>query len=185
VHNSIYVGVSLDGYLADSEGKIDFLETVPNPDGDDLGFAHFMASIDALLMGRKTFETVLGFGVAWPYTKQVFVYTSSLKTVPAELRDKVTLISGELDDVLQRLNDDGYERLYIDGGELIRSLLKEDKIDQMVIARIPVLLGGGTPLFGATPEHLEFEHVRTEVLLEALVMSTYRRNRHLPGTRTH
>ena len=175
MHNSIYIGVSIDGYIADSEGKIDFLDAVPNPHGEDFGFVDFMASVDALLMGRKTFETVVGFGVPWPYTKPVFVYTSSLETVPTELTDKVTLVRGDLDCVLQRLNDEGYERLYIDGGELIRALLKKDKIDQMVITRIPVVLGGGAPLFGATPEHLEFEHVRTETLLGALVKSTYRR----------
>ena len=175
--NTIYVGTSIDGYIADREGKLDFLESVPNPEHDDLGFADFMDSVDALLMGRKTFETVLGFGVEWPYPKHVFVYSSLLKSVPDDLADRVTIVSGELDVVVNRLNREGYERLYIDGGRLIQSLLQEDKIDTMIIARLPVLLGGGISLFGSTPAHLDFEHVRTEVLLNAIVMTTYQRKR--------
>ncbi len=175
--NAIYVGTSIDGYIADREGKIDFLESVPNPEHLDLGFADFIDSIDALLMGRKTFETVLGFGVEWPYPKHVFVYSSSLTSVPDELSDKVTIVGGELDVVVKQLNEKGYERLYIDGGELIRSLIQEDKIERMIIARLPVLLGGGIPLFGPTHVHLDFEHVRTEVLLDAIVMTTYQRKR--------
>jgi len=175
--NAIYVGTSIDGYIADREGKIDFLESVPNPEHDDLGFARFMESVDAQLMGRKTFETVLGFGVAWPYPKHVFVYSSTLKTVPDELVGKVTIVSGELGALIDRLNGEGYERLYVDGGELIHSLLREDRIDSMTVARLPVLLGGGISLFGPTRAHLDFEHVETEVLLDAIVMSTYRRKR--------
>jgi len=175
--NAIYVGTSIDGYIADSEGNIGFLESVPNPERHDLGFADFMESVDALLMGRKTFQTVLGFGVAWPYPKHVFVYSSLLESVPDELADKVTIVRGELHEVIGRLNTEGYKRLYVDGGELIKALLREDQIDTMVIARLPVLLGGGISLFGPTPAHLHFEHVRTEVLLDAIVMTTYRRKR--------
>jgi dihydrofolate reductase len=175
--NAVYVGTSIDGYIADREGKLDFLESVPNPERNDMGFAAFMDSVDALLMGRKTFETVLGFGVAWPYTKHVFVYSSTLTSVPEELSDKVTIVGGELDVVINQLNEEGYKQLYIDGGELIQSLLREDKIDRMIIARLPVLLGGGISLFGSTNAHLDFEHVRTEVLLDAIVMTTYQRKR--------
>ena len=175
--NSIYAGTSIDGYIADRQGRLDFLESVPNPEHDDLGFADFMDSVDALLMGRKTFETVLGFGVAWPYTKPVFVYSSTLKRVPDELAARATVVSGALAEVIARLNGDGFRRLYVDGGELVRSLLREDRIDEMVIARLPVLLGGGIPLFGSTTAHLDFEHVRTEVLLDAIVKTTYRRRR--------
>lgn len=175
--NAIYVGTSIDGYIADREGGLDFLECVPNPDRDDLGFADFMDSVDAVLMGRKTFETVLGFGVAWPYTKPVFVLSSTLANVPDELAGKATVVSGALAEVIPRLNDGGFRRLCFDGGALVRSLLMDDRIDEMVIARLPVLLGGGIPLFGSTPAHLDFEHVHTEVLLDAIVQTTYRRRR--------
>lgn len=177
MQNSIYIGTSIDGYIADRDGKLDFLESVPNPNNDDFGFALFMESVDALLMGRKTLETVLGFDVEWPYSKHVFVYSSSLKCVPEKLKGKVTIVKGELEEVITSLAIDGYKKLYIDGGQLIRSLLSEDKIDRMVIARLPVLLGGGIPLFGETRSQLDFQHIHTEVFLDSIVMTTYQRKR--------
>ncbi len=87
--NKVFVGTSLDGYIADRNGELGFLETVPNPDKDDLGFVPFMNSIDALLMGRKTLDMILGFDMPWPYFKKVFVISSTRKNVPEHLDDKV------------------------------------------------------------------------------------------------
>jgi dihydrofolate reductase len=80
--NKVFIATSLDGFIADKNGSVDFLYEYPEPEGEDMGFYNFMFGIDALLMGRKTFETVLGFGVAWPYTKPVFVWSSTLKAIP-------------------------------------------------------------------------------------------------------
>ena len=74
--NRIFIATSLDGYIADSNGGIDWLHEIPNPEQLDMGFADFMAETDALVMGRKTFETVCGFDVEWPYSKPVFVWLS-------------------------------------------------------------------------------------------------------------
>ena len=90
----VFIAASLDGYIADQYGSVDFLYQYPEPAGEDMGYYNFMSTIDALVMGRKTFETVLGFGVEWPYTKPVFVWTSHLKSVPKELEPKVQLING-------------------------------------------------------------------------------------------
>ncbi|MEX0272908.1 MAG: dihydrofolate reductase family protein [Flavobacteriaceae bacterium] len=65
--NSIFIATSLDGYIADKNGGLDWLHSIPNPDNDDMGFAAFNNNIDALVMGRTTFETVIGFDVPWPY----------------------------------------------------------------------------------------------------------------------
>jgi len=86
--NVVYIATSLDGYIADANGSLDWLNTVPNPDSTDYGFADFMDGIDALVMGRKTFETVLGFGGDWPYSKPVFVLSSTLKALPETLQCK-------------------------------------------------------------------------------------------------
>jgi len=77
--NSVFIATSLDGYIADRNGKIDWLNTIPNPDNNDMGYTEFTKGIDALLMGRKTFETVLGFDGDWPYNKPVFVLSNKLK----------------------------------------------------------------------------------------------------------
>jgi dihydrofolate reductase len=177
VSNIVYVGTSLDGYIADRDGGLDWLESVPNPDKDDMGWAEFIDSIDAIVMGRMTMETVLGFGIGWPYEKKVFVLSNSLSTLPDGLNNQVELIKGSPVEITSRLNAEGYKNLYIDGGFTIQSFLKADLIDEMIITRIPILLGGGVSLFGSLPEHLMFEHISTETYLGELVSSRYRRKR--------
>ena len=175
--NSVFIATSLDGYIADKEGGIDFLHSVPNPDNLDMGYADFVDRIDALLMGRNTFETVLGFNIPWPYIKPVFVLSSTLEEIPEELREKVFLVNGELKKVLKKINQQGYNRLYIDGGQTIQSLLKEDLIDEMIITVIPVVLGGGIPLFSATPDKLNFKCVKSQIFLDQVVQNKYIRFR--------
>ena len=175
--NIVFIATSLDGYIADRNGGLDFLQSVPNPDNDQLGFPEFMDSIDALVMGRKTYETVLGFGGNWPYTKPVFVLTNTLTSLPEHLLGKVELVDGPIKELVQSLNQRGYSNLYIDGGQLIQSFLKEDMIDELIISQIPVLIGGGVPLFGELGCHLMFEHHETEVMLNAIVRSHYSRRR--------
>ena len=177
--NVVYIATSLDGYIADKNGGLDWLESVPNPDNLDFGYANFIDTIDALVMGRKTFETVCGFGGQWPYPKPVFVLSRTLTTVPEELQNKVEIVSGSLAEVIKRIRQKGYLELYIDGGVTIQSFLQEDLIDEMTITHIPILLGGGASLFGDLPEHMEFEHVSTEVLLGEMVQSRYRRKRNI------
>ena len=118
--NIVYIATSLDGYIADSDGGLDWLQTVPNPHQDDLGFNDFMAGIDALVMGRNTFDVVCGFGGEWPYPKPVFVLSSSLKEIPDEYRDKAELVSGSLDEVVASLHQKGFRNLYIDGGKTVQ-----------------------------------------------------------------
>ena len=173
--NVVYIGTSLDGYIADRDGGLDFLQSVPNPENDDLGYIEFMTRIDALLMGRKTYETVLGFGGDWPYSKPVFVLSNSLTSLPEHLTKKVKLVSGSLKQVVQKLNKRDFHELYIDGGMLIQSFLKEDMIDELIITQVPILLGGGVSLFGNLPNHMRFEHISTKMLLDALVQSHYKR----------
>jgi dihydrofolate reductase len=174
--NKVFVGTSLDGYIADRDNGLDFLEIVPNPDELDLGFFSFIEGVDAVLMGRKTFESVLSFDMPW-YAKPVFVFSSTLKKIPPHLKGKVEIVSDPLKDVVKVLTVQGLKDFYIDGGQLIQSFLAEDMIDELIITQVPVLIGGGTPLYSLLPKHLEFELVKSEVLLQALVQSHYRRLR--------
>ena len=177
MRNIVFIGTSLDGYIADKDGGLEFLQSVPNPENDQLGFPEFMDSIDALLMGRRTYETVLGFGGNWPYSKPVFVLSSSLNSLPEHLHGKAEIVNGPIEDVVQQLNQREFNNLYVDGGKLIQSFLQKDMIDELIISQIPILIGSGTPLFGALESHLMFEHVETEVLLNAIVKSHYKRRK--------
>ncbi len=175
--NIVYIGASLDGYIADKDGGLDWLHSVPNPGNSDFGWADFMGRIDAIVMGRKTFETVCGFDCDWPYSKLVFVLSGTLTSLPEEFEGKAELVNGSLSEVLAAIHAKGHQELYIDGGATIQSFLREDLIDEMIITTVPILLGGGTPLFGELPEPMAFKHVKTEVLLNAMVKNHYRRRR--------
>lgn len=175
--NIVYIAKSLDGYIADKNGNLDWLDLIPIPEGTKMGFNALMQEIDALVMGRTTFEVVCNFGGEWPYTKHVFVLSTTLKSVPEKLKQKVTLIQGSPKEILHQVHQKGYLKLYIDGGKTIQSFLKEDLIDELIITTIPILLGGGFPLFGDLPKRLEFEHVSSNVFLNQLVQDAYRRKR--------
>ncbi|GAB2645602.1 dihydrofolate reductase family protein [Vibrio panuliri] len=177
--NIVYIATSIDGYIADKNNQLDWLHDTPNPNttGSDFGFANFMDQIDALVMGRNTFEMVASFDCDWPYSKPVFVLSNTLSSVPSDYQDKVFLIKGELTQVVSELNQKGYQRLYIDGGKTVQSFLEQDLIDEMIITTIPVLLGGGVPLFGDLVAPLKFTNVSTERWLDCLVQSRFVRLR--------
>ena len=175
--NSVFIACSLDGYIADRDGGIDWLNAVPNPGQKDLGYIPFMQKIDALLMGRKTFEKVLSFGIPWPYEKPVFVWSKTLEDVPVELYGKVELVQGSPREVLNKINAKSFRQLYIDGGKTIQSFLEEDLVDEFILSKIPVILGGGYLLFGDLPNLLEFSLVKSEVFLDQIVQDTYIRKR--------
>ena len=175
--NKVFIATSLDGYIADKDGGIDWLHSIPNPDNIDMGYAAFMSNIDALVMGRTTFETVCGFDIDWPYQKPVFVLSNTLSVIPKKYKGKVELVKGNLNEVLQQIHAKGYFHLYIDGGKTIQSFLKEDLIDEMIITLIPYLLGGGIPLFGNLPNRLDFECVDSTIYLGKVVQNRFLRIR--------
>lgn len=174
--NFVFIAESLDGFIAKKDGNIDWLLEIPNPGGSDYGYNDFIKNIDAVVLGRVTFEKVLSFG-GWHYSKPVFVLSNTLKSVGKNLENKAAVIKGDLKSVTKELHSKNYINLYIDGGITIQNFLKEDLIDEMTITRIPIILGGGIPLFGELKNELRFEHVKTEVLNNALVQSRYKRIR--------
>jgi len=175
--NSIFIATSLDGYISNKNGGLDWLQSIPNPENDDMGFVEFTNRIDALVMGRTTFETVIGFDVPWPYNKPVFVLSNKLKEIPKSHKDKAYLIKGTLTEILKQIHTKGHERLYIDGGTTIRNFLKEDLIDEMVLTKIPILLGGGSSLFAELPNELKFELIGTKTFLNQITQNHYKRKK--------
>ena len=175
--NIVYIATSLDGYIADKNGELDWLHSIQNPEKHDLGWSDFIGKIDALIMGRNTFEKVCGFDVEWPYLMPVFVLSNSLTSISDAYSDKGVIVSGPLSQLVKTLNTRSLTNLYIDGGKTIQSFIQADLIDELIITKIPILLGGGTPLFGTHPNPLSFEHIRTKVYLDAVVQTHYRRKR--------
>ena len=175
--NIVFVGRSLDGYIAGKNGELEWLDSIPNPENNPMGYDSLMQEIDAIVMGKTTFDVVCNFGGKWPYKKHVFVLSNSLKTIPIPLNNKVTLLKGSPQEVLDAIHKKGFFTLYIDGGRTIQSFLKEDLIDELRITTIPILLGGGFSLFGDLPEPLKFEHKDSKVFLKQLVQDSYRRKR--------
>ena len=171
--NKVFIATSLDGFIADKNGGIEWLDSIPEINTVDTGYNSFMAEIDALIMGRNTFEKVLSFGIEWPYEKPVFVLSNSLSQIPKELENQVFLINGSLNEVLKAVHSKGFTQLYIDGGAVIRSFLNENLIDEMIITTIPVLLGEGVSLFGDIQNRQMFQCKETKLFLESIVQSRF------------
>ena len=175
--NKVFIATSIDGFIADKNGGIDWLHAIPNPDNIDMGYGEFMAQVDALVMGRATFETVCGFDMDWPYSKPVFVLSNTLSRLPKEYEGKAEQVKGSLKEILEKIHNTGYHRLYIDGGRTIQSFLKEDLIDELTITTIPCILGGGIPLFTELPNTLDFECVESRLFLDKVVQNRFIRKR--------
>ncbi len=173
--NHIYVATSLDGYIATTEGGVGWLDEIPKSEKMETGFADFMSGMDAIVMGRKTFETVLSFD-SWPYAKPVFVLSRRGVKVPKELKDKAEVVDADPKELTKQLGQKGFHNLYIDGGVTIQGFLQENLIDEMTITRVPVLLGDGISLFGKLSRRQYFKHVKTEVINDMLAKSHYRRD---------
>jgi dihydrofolate reductase len=171
--NKVFIATSLDGYIADKNGGIDWLNEYPSPSGSDGGFSEFMNSIDAVIMGRTTFEKVLSFNIPWPYEKKVFVLSTTLKKMENELIDKVEIIDGDLEIILKKLEKNSYKNLYVDGGKTIQSFLSKNLIDELIITQAPVILGGGIPLFSDIPR-INLKLLSVKPLDNGMVQSHYR-----------
>ena len=166
---SVFVGTSLDGFIARVDGSFDFL---PPGGGEPHGYDEFMASVDALVIGRKTFETVLSFG-AWPYGEKPVFVLSSRPLAPAPIGARVERMSGAPVDVVSKLTARGIRHAYVDGGITIQQFLQAGLIQRLIITRVPVLIGAGIPLFGPVRRDIALRHVATRQYASGLVQSEY------------
>jgi len=168
---SVFVGTSVDGFIARPNGELDFL---PPGGGEPHGYDEFIATVDAIVIGRNTFEKVLSFP-DWPYGKKRVVVLSSR---PIDLSAAgegaiVEQMSGTPAEIVSRLAASGAHHLYVDGGITIQAFLRAGLVDRLVITRVPVLIGDGIPLFGALPRDLRLHHVATRHYPSGLVQSEY------------
>ncbi len=177
LRTSVFIAASLDGFIAREDGGIEWLEAsggeAPDP-AEDYGYAEFFATVDALVMGRGTYEKVLTFG-AWPYgSTQVVVLTSRPLDMPANHAGTVEVMNATPVEVVAWLASRSHRHAYIDGGRTIQGFLASGMLDRLIVTRIPVLLGSGRPLFGPLPGDIRLQHVRTRDFPSGLVQSEYR-----------
>ena len=166
---SVFVGTSLDGFIARADGSFDFLLAGGS---EPHGYEEFIATVDALVMGRNTLEAVLKLP-AWPYgEKPVFVL--STRTLPAvPLGAMVERMSGTPAEIVARVSARGIHHIYVDGGITIQRFLRSGLVQRLIITRVPVLVGDGIPLFGATERDILLKHVATRQYASGLVQSEY------------
>lgn len=166
---SVFIATSLDGYIARRDGGIDWLQSVERP-GEDYGYQAFADSVDTMVLGRKTYETALGFP-AWPYGAFRCIVLSH-QTWP--VRNGESFFCGEPARVVEALSRAGARRVYVDGGEVIRQFLAAELIDDLTISVIPILLGDGIPLFksGGTEQRLAL--IEGKTFPSGLVQLRYR-----------
>ena len=170
---TVYIATSLDGFIARPGGEIDWLGEPE--EGEDYGWAEFIAGIDAIVMGRATFEQVLTFGT-WPYEgTPLTVLSTTMKTIPEHLKGKAEVSSLQPLALLEHLAAMGRKRVYVDGGKTIQSFMRAGLIDELIITRLPVLIGQGIPLFGPLDGDAAWEHLSTKTFGKGLVKSSYRR----------
>jgi dihydrofolate reductase len=171
---AVFIAASIDGFIARPDGGIDWLHPEDGMENQDYGYNGFIRDIDAIVMGRGSFEKVLTFD-SWPYgSTRVVVLSTRPLTIPDRVSQTVEHLSGPPEEIVARLGGRGFTRLYIDGGKTIQGFLRAGLIDRMTITRIPVVLGEGIPLFGATGRDIRLEHVRTHAYPDGLVQTEYR-----------
>lgn len=172
---SVYIATSLDGFIARATGALDWLPNASGAGaGEDYGYREFIDSVDLLVMGRSTYDVVSTFEGAWPYAgKRVVVLTSRPLEIPKSLTDSVERMSGPPREVVRRLAERGAKHLYIDGGQTIQTFLAAGLIQQLIITRVPVLIGDGIPLFGPLPHDIKLRHIDTRSFANGLVQSKY------------
>jgi len=166
---SVFIGISVDGFIARKNDDLDFLPEDAEPHGYD----EFIASVDAIVVGRKTFEKVLSFGT-WPYgEKRVVVLSSHPLDLSKAVGGVVEQMAGPPAEIVSQLAARGVYNLYVDGGVTIQRFLRAGAIQRLIITRVPVLIGEGVPLFGALPHDIRLRHIATRDYPSGLVQSEY------------
>jgi dihydrofolate reductase len=166
---SVFVGTSVDGFIARPNGALDFL---PPGGGEPHGYNEFIATVDAIVIGRKTFETVLAME-SWPYGDKRVVVLSSHPVDSSGARGVVEQMAGPPAEVVSQLAASGAQHLYVDGGITIQGFLRAGLVQRLTITRVPVLIGDGVPLFGSVPSDVRLRHVATRHYPSGLVQSEY------------
>jgi dihydrofolate reductase len=166
---SVFCGVSVDGFIARKNDDLDFLPEAPEPHGYD----EFIATVDVMVMGRRTFDKVLSFG-PWPFGMRRVIVLSH-RPVDLSVADGGVLeqMAGTPAEIVARLAATGAQHIYLDGGITIQEFMRAGLVQRMIVTRIPVLIGEGIPLFGSLSKDIRLRHVATRQYASGLVQSEY------------
>ena len=169
----VFIATSIDGYIARSDGDIDWLLSRDDP-AEDHGYADFIADKAMIVMGRGTYEKALSFD-AWAYDRPVLVLSKQLAgtPVPDALQGKLCFSSLSPAETMDELARQGVGKVYVDGGQLVQSFLRAGLIADIVLTTVPVLIGAGKPLFGALPRDIDLALLSSRSFPSGLVQSTY------------
>jgi len=179
---SVFIATSADGYIATNDGGVEWLETAGVADADmsdcaDMGFASYIASVDCMIMGRKCMEKISSFNLTpeqWPYGDiKIVVLSNTLREAPDNLKDKVEMYSGDIPDLIEKLESEGHQHAYIDGGTTITAFINLELINEMTITLAPVLLGSGKPLFGQMPSAVKLINSQATAYPNGFIQTKY------------
>ncbi len=173
---TVYIALTIDGYIADNDGSVDFLAKFQTSAEDDMGFSNFLDSIDLLIMGRKTWDHVISFGEeVWPYgEKPVWIWSRSPDSVmiPECRKRQAHAVSTLPKELLERAAGEGYSNAYVDGGSTIREFMKSNCIQEFYLTRVPLIMGRGISLFSDV-NRAELDHLSTKSYKNGMVQSHY------------
>lgn len=165
---SIYIASSIDGYIARKDGNLDWLQ-YGHTGNEDYGFKKFTSTIDAVIMGKNTYEVVSSFD-EWAYKdKRVIVLSNTL----TEVRKETELFSGELTELLAKLHAENVKHIWIDGGITVSKFLEAGLVDDITVSIIAMVLGSGIPLFSTMNQELRCHLVSTQSYPSGLVQLHY------------
>ena len=178
---SAYIATSADGYIATPDGGVDWLHTAGNLEADmgseDMGFQSYMDSVDCMIMGRKCMEMISSIDLTpeqWIYgDMRIVVLSNTVKEPPENLRGKIEMYSGDIQELILKLEKSGYKHAYIDGGSTITSFINLKLINEMTITKVPVLLGEGIPLFGKINKSVKLKNAKASAFPNDFIQVNY------------
>jgi len=169
----LYIAESIDGFIARNDGDLDWLTEFPNPIKTDYGYSEFIKTIDTVIMGGRTYDSILSMDVAWPYKdKESYIITHRLlQTVP---EDSIKLISEDIiNEIIELKEKPGKDIWLVGGGELISLFMNNSLIDEMIITHIPVILSSGIPLFSNIKRESDWKAISNSIYDNGATQTTY------------
>jgi len=168
----LYIAISLNGKIANSDGSVDWLENIPNPEKTDYGYAGFFKSVDATIQGNNTYNQVIGWGIDFPYKgKKNYVLTKKQNVKNTEF---VEFISENPVDFIKRLKEEnGNDIWLIGGGQTNTLVLNAGLLDEIIVFVMPVILSGGIELFDTFPKEIHLKLLETKSYSSGVVEMKY------------
>lgn len=169
----LYIATSLDGFIARPDGNIDWLTSIPSPQTGDYGYSEFLQSIGTIIMGRKTYNEIIGFGVDWPYIGIDSYVVTRDKEFEIQSSETYLLTENIIDFVAKIKNNGNKDIWLVGGGQLITKFINEGLLDKMIITIIPKIIGEGIPLFAEKPIESNWKLIETKSFDTGIVTLTY------------